>query len=164
MSNVVRPPFVICVPMPEGERFAIIFPETMIARTFPPPKPGERWQDAMRRFFEQQELLTEKDLRIKLSLIGVDDATATTQIDRARKATALNSEFSWDHVTTIGFRNREGQEVIRKTEREGTVAGQRVFILHCTVCDHEYGTDGCDIYDRLCPKCQDGPPGLPVTP
>ena len=58
MSNVVRPPFVICVPMPEGERFAIIHPETMLARTFPPPKAGEHWQDAMRRFFEQQELLT----------------------------------------------------------------------------------------------------------
>ena len=162
MSNVVPPPFVICVPMPEGERFAIIHPETFLVRTFPPWKPGERWQDAMRRFFEEQQLLTENALRIKLREIGVDDATATSQIERARKASALNSEFSWDHVTSIGFLNREGQQVIRKTEREGGMLGQRVFILHCTVCDHEYGTDGCDIYDRLCPKCQDGPPGLPV--
>ena len=52
--------------------------------------------------------------------------------------------------------------MIRKTERDGNAPGQRVFILHCTVCDHEYGSDGCDIYDRLCPKCQDGPPGLPT--
>jgi hypothetical protein len=148
--------------MPEGERFAIIFPETLLARTFPPPKAGERWQDTMRRFFEQQQLLTEDDLRIKLSEIGVDEAAATAQIERARKASALSTDFAWDHVTSIGFRNRDGQQVIRKTEREGSVPGQRVFILHCTVCDHEYGADGCDIYDRLCPKCQDGPPGLPV--
>ena len=162
MSNVVRPPFVICVPIPEGERFAIIYPEMMLARTFPPPKPGESWQDSMRRFFEQQQLLTEDDLRLKLREIGLDESAATAQIERARKATALSSEFAWDHVTSIGFRNRDGQQVIRKTEREGSALGQRVFILHCTVCEHEYGTDGCDIYDRLCPKCQDGPPGLPV--
>lgn len=159
MSNVVRPPFVICVPMPEGERFAILHPEMMLARTFPPPKPGEKWQDSMRRFFEQQKLLTENDLRIKLRAIGVDDAAATAQIERARKMSALNSEFSWDHVTSIGYRNRDGQQVIRKTDREGSAPGQRVFILRCTVCDYEYGADGCDIYDRLCPKCQDGPPG-----
>jgi hypothetical protein len=52
--------------------------------------------------------------------------------------------------------------VIRKTDRTGSAPGQRVFILRCTVCNHEYGADGCDIYDRLCPKCQDGPPGLAV--
>ena len=148
--------------MPEGERFAIIHPETLLARTFPTLKPGERWQDTMRRFFEQQQLLTENDLRNKLRAIGLDDAAATAQIERARKTTALASEFSWDHVTSIGYRNREGQQVIRKTDREGSAPGQRVFILHCTVCDHDYGTDGCDIYDRLCPKCQDGPPGLPT--
>jgi len=116
----------------------------------------------MRRFFEHEPLLTEKELRTKLGEIGIDEEAATAQIERARKLTALNSQSSWDHITTIGFRNREGQEVIRKTEREGRVPGQRVFILHCTVCDHEYGADGCDIYDRLCPKCQDGPLGLPT--
>ena len=161
MSPVSRPHFVHCVPFPEGERFLILYPETMLARTFP-PKPGERWPDAIRRFFEQQTLLTEKDLRTKLHEMGIDETAATAQIERARKQTALNTEFSWDHITTIGYRNREGQEVIRKTEREGSAPGQRVFILRCTVCDHEYGSNGCDIYDRLCPKCQDGPPGLPA--
>lgn len=160
MSNVVRPPFVICVPVPEGERFALIYPEMMLSRAFPPPKPGDRWQDAMRRFLEEQQLLTESALRNKLREIGMDDAAATAQIERARKATSLNSEFSWDHVTSIGFRNRDGQQVIRKTSREGRTPEQRVFILQCTVCGHEYGADGSEIYERLCPKCQDGPPGL----
>jgi hypothetical protein len=163
MSNVVRPPFVHCVPGPEGERFLILNLETMIARTFP-PKPGEQWPDAMRRFFEQEPLLTEQDVRTRLREMGIEDAAATAQIERARKVTALNlnAEISWDHITTIGYRNRDGQQVIRKTDRAGRAPAQRVFILHCTVCDHEYGADGCDIYNRLCPKCQDGPPGLPT--
>jgi hypothetical protein len=161
MSNVRRRPFVQCVTLPEGERFVILYPETMIARTFP-PKPGERWADAMRRFLAHEPLLTEKDLRTRLRQLGFDDAAVNAHIERARKQTALNTEFSWDHVTTIGYRNREGQRVIRKTDRTGSAAGQRVFILHCTVCDHEYGADGCDIYYRLCPRCQDGPPGLPT--
>jgi hypothetical protein len=159
VSNVRRRPFVHCVPHPEGERFLILDPETMIARTFP-PKPGERWADAMRRFFADEPLLTEQDLRTRLRELGMDDVAANAHIERARKQTSLNTEFSWDHVTTIGYRNREGQQVIRKTNREGSAPGQRVFILQCTVCDHEYGSDGCDIYDRLCPKCQDGPPGF----
>ena len=159
MSNVVRPPLVLCVPMPEGERFAIIETIKMIARTFP-PKPGERWPDAMRRFFEGEPLLTEADLRVKLAEMGLDEAAASQQIQRARRLKEFNELTSWVQITTIGFRNREGQQVIRKTARAGSAPGQRVFVLHCTVCDHEYGADGCDIYDRLCPKCQDGPPGL----
>ena len=163
MSNVVRPPFVVCVPLPEGERFAIVFPETMIARTFP-PRPGESWPDAMRRYFESNQLLTEDLLRSRLAEMGLDESAVSMQITRARKLKDFNALTSWEHVTTIGFRNREGQEVIRKTERAGSAPGQRVFILHCTVCGYEYGADGVDIYDRLCPNCQDGPSGLPATP
>jgi hypothetical protein len=159
MPNMVRPPFVFCVPMPEGERFAIITPETMLARTFP-PKPGEQWVDAVRRYFTSNQLYTENDLRIRLGEMGLDDAAASEQIQRARDMQEMNRQGSWDHVTSIGYRNREGQEVVRKTEREGSTPGQRVFILRCTVCDHEYRTEGSEIYDRLCPKCQDGPPGL----
>jgi hypothetical protein len=162
MSNVVRPPFVICVPMPEGERFAIIQPETLIARTFP-PRPQEHWSDAMRRYLASNRLLTEADVRATLADMGFDEAAVSQQIQRARKQKEFNQRTSWERVTSIGYRNREGQLVIRKTEREGSAQGQRVFILHCTVCDHEYGADGCDIYDRRCPTCQDGPPGLPVT-
>jgi hypothetical protein len=163
MSNVVPRPFVICVPMPAGERFAIIHPEAMLARTFP-PRPGELWSDAMRRFLESNQLFTEDHLRARLAAMGLDETAVAMQIRRARTLTQFNDLTSWECVTTIGFRNREGQQVIRKTAREGSVPGQRVFILHCTVCDHEYGADGCDIHDRLCPKCQDGPPGLSPTP
>jgi hypothetical protein len=159
VANVVRPPFVICVPIPEGERFAIVHPETMLARTFP-PKPGEHWVEAMQRYVASITLFTEAHVRVRLAEMGLDEAAVAMQIQRARKMRQLNDLTSWEQVTSIGFRNRDGQCVIRKTEREGSTPGQRVFILHCSVCDHEYGANGADIYDRLCPKCQDGPPGL----
>jgi hypothetical protein len=163
MSNVVRPPFVVCVPMPEGDRFAIILPEAWTGSmfAFTPPKPGEQWLDVVRRFWaSNNRLYTEDHLRRRLSDMGLAETAVSEQIQRARRLKEMNLQGSWDHITSIGYRNREGQQVIRKTGREGSAPGQRVFILHCTVCDHEYGTDGCDIYDRLCPKCQDGPPGL----
>src|SRR5262245_27277108 len=145
--------------MPEGERFAIIRTDAMIAQTFPPP-PGERWHEAMQRYWRSQQLLTEVELRARLSAMGLDEPAVTQQIQRARKVTAMNIVSSWDHVTTIGYRNRDGQLVVRKTDREGHSPEQRVFILRCTVCGHEYGTEGSEIYGRLCPKCQDGPPAL----
>jgi hypothetical protein len=159
MSNVVGPPFVVCVPMPEGERFALM-QDTTIPGMFLPPKPGEPVLDAVRRYFANGRLYTEDHLRVRLAEMGLDEAAASAQIHRARRLKDMNLGGSYDHVTSIGFRNRDGQQVIRKTARPGSAPGQRVFILHCTVCDHEYGADGCDIYDRLCPKCQDGPPGL----
>jgi hypothetical protein len=159
VSNIVRPPFVVCVPLPDGERFAIVSPESMLARTFP-PKAGESWPEAMRRYVAANRLYTEADVRVKLGEMGLDETAASEQIRRARKMKDMNERTSWEHITSIGYRNREGQLVIRKTEREGCSPGQRVFILRCTVCDHEYGADGCDIHDRLCPNCQDGPPGL----
>ena len=153
---------VICVPRPDGDWFALIETEAMIALTFP-PRPGEAWSDAMRRYLHAQELLTEDGIRARLAAMGLDERAATERIFQARRQTALNAKGSWDHITTIGFRNREGQLVLRKTDRDGQSPGQRVFILQCTVCNHEYGCDGCDIYDRLCPKCQDVAAGLSTT-
>ncbi len=33
--------------------------------------------------------------------------------------------------------------------------------IRCKHCGHEYGANGGDIFERKCPKCQDGRPGLP---
>ncbi|HLG58141.1 MAG TPA: hypothetical protein VI485_22535 [Vicinamibacterales bacterium] len=154
MSNVVRPAFVISVPASDGERFAIIRPEAMIAGMFP-LKPAEGMFEAMKRFISSAPLLTESELRAELTSIGLTDEAVTAQIQRARRQRKFNEGTSWEQITTIGFRNREGQEVVRKTGREGTTLDQRVFVLRCSVCGHEYDCDGCDIYDRLCPSCQD---------
>jgi hypothetical protein len=157
MSNVVRPAFVISVPAPDGERFFIIRPETTVHRAFPVVKSGKVvWREPVQQYFLGQTLLTERDLRAELARMGLDADAVTAQIQRARTQRQFNENSSWDHVTEIGFRNREGQEVVRKTGREGATPEQRVFVLRCSVCGHEYDCDGCDIYDRLCPNCQDG--------
>jgi hypothetical protein len=64
--------------------------------------------------------------------------------------------------TTPGYINRNGQRVVRATGLPGTDHNQKVYILHCERCGTEYGANGSDIFQRLCPNCQKGKPGLPV--
>ena len=69
--------------------------------------------------------------------------------------------FVFERMTRIGYVNADGQEVVRKTAREGT-ASQRVFVVRCRVCAHEYGAYGCDLDICRCPACQDGARGPAV--
>ncbi len=62
-------------------------------------------------------------------------------------------------TTTPGFVNRNGQITIRDTGGPGTDFGARNFQLACTHCGHNYGANSSDIWERKCPKCQDGQPG-----
>ena len=44
--------------------------------------------------------------------------------------------------------------------RFGPDHGQSVYVLQCGECRHEYGANGSDIFQRRCPACQGGRPGL----
>lgn len=57
--------------------------------------------------------------------------------------------------------NANGQIVIRNTGLPGTDHLQRIYVLHCALCDEIYGANGSDIHGRKCPECQGGRPGLP---
>ena len=63
-------------------------------------------------------------------------------------------------TTTPGYCNRNGQTVLRSTGLAGTDHGQSVYVLRCGGCGHEYGANGSDIFERRCPVCQGGKPGL----
>jgi PHP family Zn ribbon phosphoesterase len=63
-------------------------------------------------------------------------------------------------TTTLGYVNHNGQIVVRATGLSGTDHGQYVYVLRCSKCETEYGANGSDIFQRLCPKCQGGRPGL----
>jgi hypothetical protein len=63
-------------------------------------------------------------------------------------------------TTNIGYENRNGQVVVRPTGLNGTDYGQKVYVLKCGHCGHEYGANGSDIWLRRCPSCQRGRPGL----
>ena len=62
-------------------------------------------------------------------------------------------------TTAPGYHNRNGQTVVRSTGLAGTDHGQSVYVLQCR-CRHEYGANGSDIFQRHCPACQGGKPGL----
>ena len=64
-------------------------------------------------------------------------------------------------TTTIpGYINGNRQRVVRATELSGTDHLQRIYVMHCEHCGTEYGANGTDIFQRLCPACQGGRPGL----
>ena len=90
----------------------------------------------------------------------IDDQLTTAR----RKYEVMTSQpTSWEHITRIGYRNPDGQEIVRKTDVGGP-QGQRIFVLRCTVCGHQYGEYGFDADIRRCPRCQDGPRALPIPP
>ena len=63
-------------------------------------------------------------------------------------------------TTREGYPNRNGQVVIRPTGLPGNDHLQYVYVLRCERCEHEYGSNGSDIFQRKCPHCQGGTPGL----
>ena len=68
-----------------------------------------------------------------------------------------------EHPTTIpGYVNRNAQTVLRATGRPATDHQQRVYELSCGTCGPRYGSNGSDNFQRKCPSCQGGAPGLPL--
>jgi hypothetical protein len=65
------------------------------------------------------------------------------------------------HSTQLGFTNRNGQIVIRRTRQPGNDHNQFVYIMKCGKCSHEYGANESDIWQRRCPSCDGGADGLP---
>lgn len=63
-------------------------------------------------------------------------------------------------TTRPGYRNRNGQIVIRATGQAGTDHNQQVYQLACEHCGLNYGANGSDIHQRKCPSCGGGRPGL----
>ena len=69
--------------------------------------------------------------------------------------------FQRDRGTTrIGFVNRNGQVNVRATDLPGNDHLQKIYVLRCAHCGHEYGANGSDIFQRKCPHCQGGAAGL----
>ena len=63
-------------------------------------------------------------------------------------------------TTVPGYRNRNGQTVIRRTDSPGNDHNQVVYELECGACGRRYGANGSDIWQRKCPECGGGRPGL----
>jgi hypothetical protein len=147
---------------PEGERFAIFRPDEWMRSAATSHWTIRDRAVAMEEFVQSLELLTEASVRARLEDMGLAGDEVTRHIVKARNIRQMNVGGSWELVTAIGYRNDEGQVVVGRTVRTGGDPQQRVFVMRCSVCAHEYGTYGSEIPHRCCPKCQDGPPGLPA--
>ena len=68
-------------------------------------------------------------------------------------------------TTAPGYLNRNNQVVVRRTDIPGNDHLQYTYVLRCEQpsCGIEYGANGSDIFQRKCPRCQDGAPGLPIV-
>ena len=66
-------------------------------------------------------------------------------------------------TTDIGYRNRNSQVVVRKTDLPGNDHNQMTYVLRCEQCEHEYGSNGSDIFQRRCPAHDGGAGGLPTA-
>ncbi|MCE5972426.1 hypothetical protein LZA78_02840 [Sinirhodobacter sp. WL0062] len=89
-------------------------------------------------------------------ILGV--STAAAPKTSVRSATTSTKRAG---LTTVpGYRNPNGQIVIRATGLPGTDHNQQVYQLACEHCGLNYGANGSDIHQRKCPSCGGGRPGL----
>ena len=155
------PPDMVLLMAPDG-RFALISRERLLEQAVPVGSVTEIL-GAMARALTALPWRSEDDTREQLVALGLSAAAVEDQIGAARRKLAImqSQPTVMERITTPGYRNDEGQEVVRRTEARGG-SGQRVFVMRCGVCGHEYGAYGCDIDIRRCPACQDGPAGLPL--
>jgi hypothetical protein len=71
-------------------------------------------------------------------------------------------ESGTTETTQIGYINRNHQKNLGTRGAQGTDHGQLAYKLECQEpgCGLVYGANGTDIFQRKCPKCQDGMPGI----
>jgi hypothetical protein len=96
------------------------------------------------------------------ALNGDKGCRYTWQATRLYPAGSAAGQGSDPPTTEPGYLNRNGQRVIRETGKAGNDHLQFVFVLRCDACSTEYGANGSDIFQRRCPSCQGGAPGLPL--
>ena len=65
-------------------------------------------------------------------------------------------------TTAPGYKNKNGQVVVKPTGLPGTDHNQKIYVLRCDNCNASYGANGSDIHIRRCPNCDGGQPGLPI--
>jgi hypothetical protein len=66
-------------------------------------------------------------------------------------------------TTKTGYVNRNGQVTIRNSNLAGNDHLQSTYQMACSHGGNNYGSNGSDIFERKCPKCQGGRPGLAFT-
>ena len=55
-------------------------------------------------------------------------------------------------TTLLGYRNRNRQVLVNKTEFSGNDYNQRVYVLECGHCGQKYGANCSDIWQQESPE------------
>ena len=65
-------------------------------------------------------------------------------------------------TTMIGYINRNNQRCCGHRGVSGTDYGQLAYRMECLIanCGHIYGANGTDVFQRKCPRCQNGTSGI----
>lgn len=63
-------------------------------------------------------------------------------------------------TTQIGYVNRNNQRNLGTQGESGTDHNSSAYRLECLECHYFYLANGTDIFQRKCPKCQNGAPGI----
>jgi hypothetical protein len=94
-------------------------------------------------------------------IVGIWGATRGTVPRFAERAASTQHALSTiESSTASGYVNRNDQVVVRRTDLAGNDHLQYAYELRCNRCGQSYGANGSDIFQRRCPSCQDGAPGL----
>ncbi len=94
-------------------------------------------------------------------IVGIWGATRGNLPRFAERVASLeHARSKFESSTQPGYVNCNDQIVTRRTDLPGTDHLQRVYELRCGRCNHRYGANGPDIFQRKCPSCQDGAPGI----
>jgi hypothetical protein len=119
----------------------------------------ERWQGRIHVGLEQTSSRSELTSAAEVSAVQPRDPREPIQ----RKAREARSSRASRGTTSVEYVSSRNQEVIRRTDHPGTDHGQRIYVLRCGECQHEYGANGSDIFQRRCPVCQKGAAGLGIS-
>lgn len=65
-------------------------------------------------------------------------------------------------VKKPGDTNVNHQQLLRLSRASGTDYKARVWVLKCQLCSNIYGSNSTDAWERRCPNCQSGRPGLDI--
>lgn len=65
-------------------------------------------------------------------------------------------------TTQVGYVNRNNQRCAGHRGADGNDHGQFSYRMECLEvgCSHVYGANGTDVFQRKCPRCQGGLPGI----
>lgn len=93
---------------------------------------------------------------------GAPDTPALPVYGAATRVDEKKRERRSGNSTTTGAVNRNEQIVLGPSDAAPSLHGQRVYTMRCGRCDHRYGANGCDVFQRKCPNCQGGAAGIRV--